>query len=330
MSVEQIASNTTNNIINENKYNHSILNKTGCESVGEAIQKAKKQRDYFEYVGMEKTYFCEQYNEFGSKLVKSGSVRLSISSDMQKDMLGCLEGYYEGKLSEKELKDAYIGYCEEAGTDNQTRLLDVYENFINMSRYAANNVCSRKGNEITEQYGSVEDHDVVYYNADFYYAFEKIKNIVREATAQIAEEVDCGNLKFEEREHNTIFNLDGSFDFNGKWTWNTQNMINRCTMINSDEIPPEGFEFYYKERKYKDSEVGIMLLGTKQGYKEVMVPFEAPKAGIAEYVQKFNAAELFRFSETDTDAVEEYNSFLSNFDIYTRYHFAKNESDILN
>lgn len=309
-------------VIDKNNFTDTLLKRAGFETKEEALQAASRQRDSYEYVGIQSYERCEQYNNLGIQLVKSGTVKLSLSSELKNDMLAFLEEYYEGKHTDEELEQQYISYCEQAGTSGKTRLLDVYENFVNMSRYAANNVCTRKGYEITAGYGKVEDHDAVYYHADYYYDFEKVKEIARSTSEKIAEEMHWGSLEFEERESSTIFNLDGAFNFNGKWAWNAENLINRCTMINSDLVPPEGFEFYYKERKYKDSEVGVMLLGTKNGYKEITVPFEAPKAGVEGYVQKFNAGELFRFTENDTDQYEEYNNFLKNFDIYTRYYYA--------
>ena len=311
-----------NNLIQKSIFDNVFLKKTDFESEEEVVQAAYNQRDSFEYIGIKKSDICDQYNDLRHKLVRTGDARLSISSDIQKSMLDCLEKYYEGKGSDEELTKAYIGYCEQIGTVGKTRLLDMYENFLNMSRYAANNVCGRKGNEITVNYGNIDEHDAVYYNADFYYAFDRVKEIAREASDKIAEVMSFDKLDFEEREECTIFNLDGEFSFNGKWAWNARNLMNRCSMIDTDMVPPKGFEFYYKERKYSDSEVGVILVGIKKKYKEVEVPFKEPKAGGLGCVQKFNASELCRITKDDTDEYKNYNDFIRTFDIYTRYYFA--------
>ena len=312
----------TDNLVEKNQFANTIIKKTVFQSKEELLEVAQKQKDCFEYAGIKKEYFCKQYNDLGKQLVKTGKVRLGIPSDTKKSMLDCLERYYEGKCSNEELEEKYIEYCKQIGVGEKTRLLDIYENFINMSRYAANNCCIKKGNEITVNYGSVDDHDAVYYNAEYYYNFEKVREIAREASNKIAELMDFEEVDYEARESNTIFDLDGEFNFNGKWGWNAQNMINRCTMKSIDVIPPEGFEFYFKERTNENDEVGVMLVGIEEGYKEVTVPFETPKAGVTELVQKFNAAELCEISEGDTDNYERYNEFLKNFDIYTRYYYA--------
>lgn len=99
--------------------------------------------------------------------------------------------------------------------------------------------------------------------------------------------------------------------------------MNRSTMIDVDMVPPEGFELYYKERNAPDSEEGVMILGLNGVRKEITVPFRMPRAGITEYTQKYNAAELFKYTESDTAKYEDYNRFLKNFDIYTRYYFSR-------
>ena len=300
----------------------SIFERMGFSSKEEAIAKAKSQRDTYEFKGIEKWNGCEQYNDFRKQLVKSGNAGLNISSDVRTDMRLTLEDYYAGKLSDEELEESFLSYCAQLGACNKAQILDVYENFINMSRYASTNTCARAASELDQKYGESR-HDSVYYSAGIYYAFEKVKEIARNASEKIAEELDLGDLDFEEREKNTIFNLDGDFSFNGHWAWTAKNLMNRCTMIDSDMVPPEGFEFYYKERNTPDSEEGVMILGINGVRKEITVPFRMPRAGIAGYIQKFNAAELFGYTKSDTARYEDCNRFLKNFDIYTRYYFAR-------
>ncbi len=311
------------NIIDPNRFRNGLFKQTGLTNE-EGLQLAKEQQDSFLYTGIEKIQVCEQYNDLGHKLVDRQKVRLPVSKEIRKDMLKTLGDYYEGNLSDEELETLFIDYCEQVGVDGKARLLDVYENFINQSRYASNNVCIKKGNEIIKKYGSVSDHDAVYYNADFYYAFERVKQITRNACNRIADVMDWGELDFEELEKNTRFNLDGGFDFNGKWAWNAWSLMNRCTMIDPTMVPPEGFELFYKERKYDGSEVGVMELGINGERKVITVPFQMPRAGVKGYIQKFNVAELYKFTEKDTSNPEEFNRFLANFDVYTRYYFAFN------
>lgn len=300
----------------------SIFERLGVSSKEEAIAKVKSQRDTYEFKGMEKWNGCEQYNDLRKQLVKSDNAGLHISSDARTDMRLTLEDYYAGKLSDEELEESFLSYCAQLGACNKAQILDVYENFINMSRYASTNTCARAASELDQKYGGSR-RDSVYYSADIYYAFEKVKEIARNASDKIAGELNLGEMDFEEREKNTIFNLDGDFSFNGHWAWTAQNLMNRCTMIDSDMVPPEGFEFYYKERSTPDSEEGVMILGINGARKEITVPFRMPRAGITEYIQKFNAAELFQYKEGDTAKYEDYGRFLRNFDIYTRYYFAR-------
>ena len=311
-----------NNIYDPERFRGVLRKQTGLTKE-EGLQVAKEQRDTFSYIGIERIYESELYNDLGSKIVHSAP-KLDVSKEIKKDMLKTLESYYEGNLSDEELEAAFVDFCERAGVWRGARLLDVYENFINKSRYASNNVCYRKGNEITKKYGSVSDHDAVYYNADFYYAFERVKQIARDTCNKIAEVMEWGELDFDEREENTIYTLDGGFDFNGKWASDAFNSMNRCTMIDPNMVPPRGFEFYYKERKYTDSEVGVMEIGINGVRKQITVPFRQPRPGIEGYTQKFNAAELYKFTKKDTPDYGEFNRFLANFDIYTRYYFAFN------
>lgn len=318
-----------NNLIDPERFRNGLFKQTGLTQE-ERLQLAKEQKDSFLYTGIEKIEVCEQYNDLGHKLIDRLEVRLAVSKEIRRDMLKTLGDYYEGNLSDKELETAFIDYCERAGVCDKVRLMDVYENFINESRYASNNVCIRKGDEITRKYGSVSDHDAVYYNADFYYAFERVKQIARNACDRITDVMEWGEVDFEKIEKNTRFNLDGGFDFNGKWAWNAWSLMNRCTMIDTGLVPPEGFELYYKERKYDGSEEGIMELGINGKRKIITVPFRMPRAGVKGYIQKFNATELYKFTKKDTPNHREFNHFLANFDVYTRYYFAFNIEQGLN
>ena len=304
------------------RFQKHFFERMGYSSREEAISKIKSQRDTYEFRGMEKWNGCEQYNDLRSQLSKSGEVKLSISNDIKNDMRSTLDDYYARKLSDEELEEAFVSYCDYAGVAGKTRLLDVYENFINMSRYASTNACSKAASELDQKYGGSR-HDSVYYSSDIYHAFEKVKEIARKASDKVAETLDLGKVDFEGREKNTIFNLDGDFSFNGHWSWTAKNLMNRCTMIDSDMVPPEGFEFYYKERNAPDSEEGVMILGINGVRREITVPFRMQRAGIAGYIQKFNAAELFGYTESDTAKYEDYNRFLKNFDIYTKYYFSR-------
>ena len=312
----------SSSIYDVSRFGKSIFERIGVSS-NEAMTKLKSQRDSFECKGMEKWNGCEQYNDFRKQLQRSGDTkRIHFPLDIRNDMRSTLEDYYAGKLSDEELEEAFVSYCVDAGVDGKSRLLDVYENFINMSRYASTNACAKAAGELDQKYGG-SCHDSVYYSADIYYAFEKVREIARKASDKVSETLDLGELDFEEREKSTIFNLDGDFSFNGHWAWTAKNLMNRCTMIDSNMVPPEGFAFYYKERNAPDSEEGVMILGINGRDKEITVPFRMPRAGITESTQKFNAAGLFKYTQRDTAKYEDYNRFLKNFDIYTRYYFAR-------
>lgn len=267
--------------------------------------------------GIEKVQVSDTYNDLGHWMCERGRMRFQLSKDVLNDMAERLEQYYEGKISDEELAEAYTDICIKAGTSDSERLLDVYENFINESRYASNNACTKKGNEITGQYGSVDDHDAVYYDADFYYAFERVKQIARDVSSQMAEMMGWDEMDFDKVEAETRFTLDGGFDFNGKWKWVAENLMNRCTMIDPKVVPPEGFAFYYKESNFKgNSETGVLQIRTKHGFQEITVPFHVPKAG--RYVDHFHLKELCSLKERDSDYYREYNAFFGNFFIYRR------------
>lgn len=97
-----------------------------------------------------------------------------------------------------------------------------------------------EGEKVNRKYAGLgEDHQFVYYNAQFYYRCEKAKEILRNCLDVVAEEYGVDNSD------KGIFLLENMkcTDFNTLWSGCQKN----CKMVNVDVEPPEDFTFFYRE-----------------------------------------------------------------------------------
>ena len=209
---------------------------------------------------------------------------------------------------------------------NGSLLQQNYDLLLNSSVRNAHAANSKQGDEISKEYGHVGSRDYVYYDADYYYALEEAKDILKELASEIA------------KEHGVEINLDGTenhrnlmvgknYNFNETWAMHSSQAINRSNLIDKGTEPPKGFTMFYKESKYTENEKkkmdflesqkGVLRVSMGDWFKEIDVPFN--NSLISDKPREFfNVGDLILTSKNDISNPDEFNSFIKNFNVYTR------------
>lgn len=251
--------------------------------------------------------------------------------------------YYTGAISQEKLKNTYQECCdmylemlEKAGIDatteqsKQRAVMHVFEEFQFSNCISGVNECSSMADKIALEYGYTGEfrEDYVYYDADIYYKTKSIEGDLADIVKEMSETYKV-DMDAEKEIKDAIIHsskLDGGITFHGRWsTGYAECGVNICHMVSIEEEPPEGFKFFYKERKYpvgtkfgeNDTtswQKGVLLtwMGDKRMEMEIPFNYSLCDGPIAEF---FNAGELFRMTKgLDTGILD----FLDNFNVYTR------------
>lgn len=292
-----------------------------------------KMQDGVEIKGLSR---IEMTSENYNNILKVKGMPRSIFGDsfgygMQKEIAGCMKDYYAGNINEQDVKKFFNGccssmriYCSQQRmtngkneADNTQIVSQMYEMFAKENQRAARNANSAEGMKINNSLeNSGRKDDWCYYNADYYYQCESMRGTLQGAVNEMAEKWNLAEIDCNEVEKSSKFTLDGEFDFNSGWNFEYRNQVSRSSMENEEAITPEGFKFFYKESY--DGDKGFMKVWYGDSEKTVDVPFHINRDSLKGQI--FNASELLTFSEKDTNKYEEYNSFLNNISVFTRWY----------
>lgn len=238
-----------------------------------------------------------------------------------------LQDYYTGKsVTTQELKE-YFKDCRKdmrvvmaqesrtTGLDpvhNEQIILDTYEQFRMSNSVMANYGCQKEGERIAVKNGWREGEPVdwVYYNADFYYRSEELRQIFKEAAQEMAHEWKCGEIDTSTRD--TDNNLSYSSSFHQVWNHSGNNGTRIMDMADLSEEPPLGFCLFFREILEGSAYYGIFQTGmegkTDIGKKTALNP-----------TQSYNLSTLFQKSSNNKSLLH----YLRNFNAYTRYYGTK-------
>lgn len=247
-----------------------------------------------------------------------------------------------GEISDSQFKNqlqdickdrkAYLTQCRyttgKDEKDNQKIIEGIYEYSQKRNVRAIVSLCFEKGKEIAECYGGSDKWDWVYYDADYYYQSEYLKELLREAASELAEEWGTGTIDFEGIEKKSMYTADGGLDFNS--TWNHKADMHRgVASLNDFTILPEpGFSFFYQENKHRvvqygtlEIQAGICIVKYGKDVWKMDVPFNN-SCCLGELADYFNVSELFgrKGFVSDTGLL----GFLSHFEIFT-YFYGRNK-----
>ncbi len=292
-------------------------------------------RDSFEIVTRPTEMVCDCYPNYNvCKGMPKSILADKFGYGMQKEIASHMRDLYAGRISQYEIND-YFGECctamlkyrvqqrQTSGTnenDNMQIVSKLYEIFAKENQRAARNANYMEGEKINASYENMKD-GWTYYNADYHYRCEDVKSGLRQAAQNMADKWGIDPIDADEIEKNSMYTLDGGFDFNSGWNFIYRNQMGRGSMADESLIPPKDFKFFYKESVYPDPSIDKGLVRVWLGDKEYTrkIPFEISRTGGLEG-QIFNAGELLKdcFSQSESDC--EYSKFLRNFSVFTGWY----------
>lgn len=212
-----------------------------AEKKWDAFEKAKEQ---IETCGFYPNYKVVQ------GMPQGGVFTDRFGHDMQNDIYHCMTDFYEGKISQSDVKD-YLEeccvsmriyrtqQCQTSGhnvEDNQQIVGQVYEIFAKMNARAARHANYEEGLAENQAYGGRSD-DWVYYNSDYYYQCEETKELLQQAALYVTDKWEIPAVDAEEIEKNTAYTLDGGLDFNSGWNWEYRNQVANGSMEDESVVP---------------------------------------------------------------------------------------------
>ena len=128
------------------------------------------------------------------------------------------------------------------------------------------------------EHNGVSPNGSIYYNADWYYACEKMQELFRDTADELADEYGVEHVDYKYVEENTRFTLDGGITYNGVWSadvWqrNVQEVVN-IGMIDENMAPPRGFVYCSSNYAWngKGDMEGIKeeIMDRRKGYSSMM------------------------------------------------------------
>lgn len=197
-------------------------------------------RDLFEKVGIKKVTY-PQYTKF--------AVIDTPCQATEKEMAFVMDGFYAGTISKDEIKGFFLEYAHSMQARDESKILNLYESFLNISYERAVKTCFDEGKNIAEKEG-VDANKAIYYDADYYYQAEEIHEFLKEITEEYAEKYGV-EIDIEKRESGFDQNpnyLTGYPSFHSKWNFSAHNVCGYARIPELDAVPPKGFSFFYKQR----------------------------------------------------------------------------------
>ncbi|MCM1305282.1 MAG: hypothetical protein NC306_14430, partial [Butyrivibrio sp.] len=168
-------------------------------------------RDLFEKAGVKEVTY-PQYTKF--------AVINTPSQGTKKEMAFVMDGFYAGRISKDEIKGFFLEYAHSMQARNESKILNLYESFLNISYERAVKACFDEGEDVARKEG-VDANKAIYYDADYYYQAEEIHEFLKEITEEYAAkygvEIDIEQRK-SEFDKNPNY-LTGQPDFNDKWNF---------------------------------------------------------------------------------------------------------------
>jgi len=224
-----------------------------------------------------------------------------------------------------DLKAYYKEVCKSEGTGN---LQESYDLLLNTSVGNASGACILKGKEIASEYNHTGDADYIYYNSDYYYALEEAKVVLKKVTDELTEEYNVDKVNTNGTESRRELTTGLNYNFNETWNWNSKDIVNRCTMIDTSSVPPKNFSLFYKESKYNstdrdsmdysDAQKGVLEISNNNLIYKTDILFNN-SLDLGEIKLIYNVSQLIP-EDTKNTETDEYKKFISNFNVYTRQY----------
>lgn len=279
------------------------------------------------YYGVEKTPITsENYEDIRKPThpMPKHCYGTSFGYELKAEIDQMLKDYYLNKsVTKKELKEYFKDCCKDmrvvmaqekrtTGLDvehNRQIILDTYEQFRMSNSVMANYGCQKEGEIVAKKNGWREEDEIdwVYYNADYYYESEELRQILKEAVAEMAEEWNCGEIDTSKRDTDQALSYSSSF--NQVWDNAGKNGTRICSMSDSNAVPPKGFYLFFREIAEENKCVGSFQAGitakTDIRGKTALNPMKS-----------YQLNDLFPNIDRNSTLLQ----YLNNFEVHTRYY----------
>lgn len=236
----------------------------------------------------EAAYECYHNYLLSKGLPKGGVFCDPFGYDMINDIRNCMLNFYSGKSSQEDVENFFYECCtsmriyrtqqyQTTGTntaDNQRIVSEIYERFAKANAHAASSVNYNKGLSINAKiYGGL-GKGYAYYNSDYYYQCEDMRETLQELTAKMTEKWELPPIDTAEVIKNSRLTVDGGFDFNSLWNFTYRNQAGTASIEDESMAPPKGFKLFFKRYANPDDPM-IGRISVSLGNREyhIDVPF---------------------------------------------------------
>ena len=173
-----------------------------------------------------------------------------------------MDSYYSGEMSAEDVQQKIKNICIDMrvemvqqrytngynAKDNQQILEDIYGFLQKINVNAAYAANEREGAEIAARHGGVDDYDWMYYNSDYYYKEEDMRNSVRQTIQEMSREWETEDVDFDKVEQSPDLTLfQRVLDYNKVWR---RHHLRACDQHDgySISIPPKTLFFLSVEK----------------------------------------------------------------------------------
>lgn len=175
--------------------------------------------------------------------------------------------YYAGNIGDRMLKVLFLQYCY-AHLGSGTEIGELYECFARANARKSVQANQNEGRMQVEACG-LAWAGTTYYNADYYFMWEKVQKLLQQLCARVAEEYGMTQPNPTEIEKKSRFRLDGGLDFHGVFEWiQRQNNFpsEQYGLKDKKKRPPQKLIYLYRNGYSAAEEKGICgLLHTVGG-----------------------------------------------------------------
>lgn len=329
MSTDNISFNNLSSNITLGLVNDTFTYKEKAKQIDLGKLNTEKSLDSFENRGNLTDILYELYPNYRvTKAFPESVFGDQFGYDMNKKITNCMADFYAGKISQKEVEN----FFEECYTsmeiyrkqqrqtsgndiaDKQQIVSELYERFAKENARAARVANFNEGKALNVKYGGRND-DGVYYNSDYYYQCEEVREGLRKVVEKMANRLEIPAIDTEEIEKNSDLTVDGGFDFNSGWNFSYRNQVGRASIEDESMVPPKNFKFFYKENSFQNQGSLWAVLNGRE--TSIQIPFTMSQSGDLKG-RIFYLNDLLDDFLQAGDTNDQYKSFLKNIAVFTR------------
>lgn len=213
---------------------------------------------------------CDNYNDLKTKMAGSPNLITGWNTVFH-ESYDLMQDYYSGKISCEDVKSYIRGICRcntetDIGRDQAVNTLSLAYEY--MSRANSRSAVSQNMNEAEEfvigtgLHKDCGDHfsnkkGVVYYNADYYYAYKNMQDVFKQTIDELAEGYGVEKPDYDALDGSNRF-PDGGATYNSVWNHRTyqENVLhhlNEFRYFDDGFVPEEGLVFCEAELLFDDT-----------------------------------------------------------------------------